>query len=107
MNRAIELAGTVRQTTAPNPWVGCVVLAGDHGHPVTFEGATAPPGGPHAEVTALQSAEAAGLTPHTLYSTLEPCAHHGRTPPCVDAIVAAGVGRVVVGVLDPDPQVAG
>jgi len=107
MSRAIELAGTARRRTAPNPWVGCVVVAGLDGRPVTFEGATAPPGGPHAEVSALRAAAQAGAAPETLYSTLEPCAHHGRTPPCVDAIVAAGVGRVVVGVLDPDPQVAG
>jgi diaminohydroxyphosphoribosylaminopyrimidine deaminase/5-amino-6-(5-phosphoribosylamino)uracil reductase len=107
MRRAIELAGTARRRTAPNPWVGCVVVADADGPARTFEGATAPPGGPHAEVRALAAAVAAGATPVTLYSTLEPCAHHGRTPPCVDAVVAAGVRRVVVGVLDPDPQVAG
>ena len=107
MRRAIELAGTARRRTAPNPWVGCVVVADADGRAVTFEGATAPPGGAHAEVSALGAAAAAGATPVTVYSTLEPCAHHGRTPPCVDAIVAAGVRRVVVAVLDPDPQVAG
>jgi len=103
MARAVELAGAVHGATAPNPWVGCVVVAttGD-----TFEGATAPPGGPHAEVTALQLAgdRARGAT---LYTTLEPCPHFGRTPPCADAVVAAGVARVVVGVLDPDPNVSG
>ncbi len=72
----------------------------------SFEGATAPPGGPHAEVVALESAGARAQGA-TLYTTLEPCAHHGRTPPCTGAIVAAGVARVVVGVLDPDPQVSG
>jgi diaminohydroxyphosphoribosylaminopyrimidine deaminase/5-amino-6-(5-phosphoribosylamino)uracil reductase len=103
MARAVAVAGSVRGTTSPNPWVGCVVVPVD-GEP--FEGATAPPGGPHAELTALRRAgdRAAGAT---LYTTLEPCAHHGRTPPCTDAIVAAGVRRVVVGVLDPDPLVAG
>ena len=100
MRRALALAATVRGTTSPNPWVGSVVEPGG------FEGATAPPGGPHAEIVALAAAgdRAAGAT---LYTTLEPCSHHGRTPPCVDAIVDAGVARVVVGVLDPDAHVAG
>jgi diaminohydroxyphosphoribosylaminopyrimidine deaminase/5-amino-6-(5-phosphoribosylamino)uracil reductase len=73
---------------------------------VVAEGATAPPGGPHAEAAALTVAgpSAAGAT---AYVTLEPCAHHGRTPPCADALVAAGVRRVVVGVLDPDRHVSG
>ena len=71
-----------------------------------FAGATAPPGGPHAEVTALAAAGEAARGA-TLYVTLEPCAHHGRTPPCTDAIIAAGVARVVVGIEDPDEQVAG
>jgi diaminohydroxyphosphoribosylaminopyrimidine deaminase/5-amino-6-(5-phosphoribosylamino)uracil reductase len=111
MSRAVELAEAVRGSTAPNPWVGCVVVGPApgpaEGVPATTEGATAPPGGPHAEVAALARAAEAGLVPHTLYSTLEPCCHHGRTPPCVEAIVDAGVRRVVVAVLDPDPQVAG
>ena len=100
MGRAIRMAATVRAITSPNPWVGCVVEPGG------FEAATAPPGGPHAEVAALAAAgdRARGAT---LYSTLEPCSHHGRTPPCVDAIVTAGVARVVVGVVDPDPHVRG
>jgi diaminohydroxyphosphoribosylaminopyrimidine deaminase/5-amino-6-(5-phosphoribosylamino)uracil reductase len=100
MARALELGASVRATARPNPWVGCVVLPGGH------EGATAPPGGPHAERAAL---EAAGPAAHggTLVSTLEPCIHHGRTPPCVGAIVEAGIRRVVVGVEDPDQRVAG
>lgn len=71
-----------------------------------FEGATEPPGGDHAEIVALRAARtrAEGAT---LYTTLEPCAHHGRTPPCVDAIRAAGIARVVVSMTDPDPQVRG
>jgi diaminohydroxyphosphoribosylaminopyrimidine deaminase/5-amino-6-(5-phosphoribosylamino)uracil reductase len=99
MQRAIELAASVRATTSPNPWVGAVLSTG-------HEGATRPPGGAHAEVVALEAAGDAARGA-TLYVTLEPCAHHGRTPPCTDAILAAGVARVVVGIEDPDPQVAG
>ncbi len=106
MARAIELAAGVRTTTSPNPWVGCVIVATDG---AVAEGATQPPGGPHAEASALAAARQAGidLVGATAYVTLEPCSHHGRTPPCVDALVAAGVGRVVVGILDADPQVSG
>ena len=100
MRRAMELAAGVRRTTSPNPWVGSVVQPGG------FEGATAPPGGPHAEVEALGAAGEAARGA-TLYATLEPCAHHGRTPPCVDAIVDAGIRRVVVGIEDPDERVRG
>lgn len=99
MGRALALAAGVRAATSPNPWVGCVV-AGEDGS--VFEGVTAPPGGPHAEAAALAAAGAAARGA-TLWSTLEPCARHGRTPPCADAIVAAGVRRVVVGIVDPDP----
>jgi diaminohydroxyphosphoribosylaminopyrimidine deaminase/5-amino-6-(5-phosphoribosylamino)uracil reductase len=107
MARAVELAALARPITAPNPWVGAVVVAAGDGGP-TFEGMTAPPGGDHAEVGALRQATEAGRAAgSTLYSTLEPCSHHGRTPPCVDAIIAAGVARVVVGIVDPDPQVSG
>ncbi len=110
MRRAMALAAGVRSTTAPNPWVGCVVVPPapgpqDADAPI-FEGATAPPGGPHAEVAALAAVGDAAQGA-TLYATLEPCAHHGRTPPCTDAIIAAGVSRVVVGIEDPDPLVAG
>ncbi len=108
MRRAMALAAAARSRTAPNPWVGCVIVAPAAATPdgTTFEGATAPPGGPHAEAAALTAAGDAAWGA-TLYVTLEPCAHHGRTPPCADAIVAAGVARVVVGVEDPDPEVAG
>src|SRR5262245_34445888 len=100
MARAIALAASVRATTSPNPWVGCVIEPGG------FEGATQPPGGPHAEVVALAAAGAAARGA-TLFTTLEPCAHVGRTGPCVDAIVAAGVRRVVAAIEDPDPKVSG
>lgn len=108
MRRAMALAATVRMSTSPNPWVGSVVVPASAGSGVIafFEGATAPPGGPHAEVTALaQAGEAARGA--TLYVTLEPCAHQGRTPPCTNAIIEAGVARVVVGIEDPDQRVAG
>ncbi len=103
MERAIRSAATVRGSTSPNPWVGAVVTAVDGS---MFDGATSPPGGPHAEIIALTAAgeRAAG---GTLTVTLEPCVHHGRTLPCTGAIVAAGIGRVVVGIEDPDPRVAG
>ena len=103
MRRALALAAEVRARTSPNPWVGAVVVGPDGAR---AEGATAPPGGPHAEIVALDRA-GAGARGATLYATLEPCAHHGRTPPCTKAIVAAGVTRVVVPLLDPDPQVSG
>jgi diaminohydroxyphosphoribosylaminopyrimidine deaminase/5-amino-6-(5-phosphoribosylamino)uracil reductase len=108
MRRAMAVAATVRRSTAPNPWVGCVVVpAAPAGDGATFfEGATAPPGGPHAEVTALAGAGDAARGA-TLYVTLEPCVHYGQTPPCTDAIIEAGVSRVVVGVPDPDTRVAG
>jgi diaminohydroxyphosphoribosylaminopyrimidine deaminase / 5-amino-6-(5-phosphoribosylamino)uracil reductase len=104
MAEALAVAASARTRTSPNPWVGAVVVPAGDG-PAAL-GATEPPGGPHAEVVALELAgpDARGST---VYVTLEPCAHHGRTPPCVDALIAAGVRRVVVGVLDPDPRVAG
>ena len=103
MAQAITNAAVVRSTTSPNPWVGAVVVSADG---ATFDGSTAPPGGPHAEASALRAAgsRASGAT---LYTTLEPCSHTGRTPPCADAIIAAGVSRVVVGITDPDQRVAG
>jgi diaminohydroxyphosphoribosylaminopyrimidine deaminase/5-amino-6-(5-phosphoribosylamino)uracil reductase len=106
MLRAVELATGVRTTTSPNPWVGCVLVAADG---TEVEGATQRPGGPHAEAAALAEAAAAGLDTRgaTAYVTLEPCSHQGRTPPCADALVAAGVARVVVGIEDPDPHVRG
>ena len=106
MARAVANAATVRTSTSPNPWVGAVVLAPGG---TAFDGATEPPGGRHAEIVALDAARAAGVDPAgaTVVVTLEPCSHTGRTGPCADALVAAGVARVVVGVSDPDPHVAG
>ncbi|HET9016707.1 MAG TPA: bifunctional diaminohydroxyphosphoribosylaminopyrimidine deaminase/5-amino-6-(5-phosphoribosylamino)uracil reductase RibD, partial [Thermomicrobiaceae bacterium] len=101
MGLALEQARTARGRVAPNPAVGAVVARnGD----VIAVGATQPPPGPHAEVVALAAAGNAA-TGADLYVTLEPCAHHGRTPPCTDAIVAAGITRVVVAVIDPNPIV--
>ena len=94
-------------TTQPNPWVGCVIVKdGPTGKIVIGEGAHLKAGEPHAEVFALRQAgdQAKGAT---LYVTLEPCSHTGRTPPCAEALVKAGVARVVVAMQDPNPQVAG
>jgi diaminohydroxyphosphoribosylaminopyrimidine deaminase / 5-amino-6-(5-phosphoribosylamino)uracil reductase len=103
MARARELGASVLGGTSPNPPVGAVVLAADG--TVAGEGATAPPGGPHAEVSALAAAgdRARG---GTAVVTLEPCAHTGRTGPCADALLAAGIARVVVAVPEPT-QLAG
>lgn len=103
MRRALELAEAVRYFTSPRPWVGCVVVAADGS---VFEGATDGAEGLHAEQIALAEAgdKAKGAT---LYTTLEPCVHHGKTPPCAEAIVKAGVSRVVVAVCDPDEKVNG
>ena len=103
MHRAVDLARAVRGRTSPSPPVGAVVLQGDR---VVGEGATAPPGGPHAEVNALAAAGELARG-GTLVVTLEPCNHVGRTPPCTQDIQRAGIARVVVGTRDPNPHVAG
>jgi diaminohydroxyphosphoribosylaminopyrimidine deaminase / 5-amino-6-(5-phosphoribosylamino)uracil reductase len=104
MLRALAASAEVHGTTSPNPPVACVVL--DASGAVAGVGATHPAGGPHAEVVALRAAgdRARG---GTAVVTLEPCSHHGRTPPCADALVAAGVVRVVYAVADPSPPAAG
>ena len=104
LERALELAELGRGTAAPNPVVGAVVVSPDGS--VVGEGWHQRPGDPHAEVIAL---DAAGDLSRgsTLYVTLEPCAHHGRTPPCADAVIAAGVVRVVAAVGDPNPETNG
>jgi diaminohydroxyphosphoribosylaminopyrimidine deaminase / 5-amino-6-(5-phosphoribosylamino)uracil reductase len=106
MGLALALAAGARGLTSPNPWVGCVLVTTSGQQ---YTGATQPPGGPHAEAEALAAAAAAGADPSgaTVFVTLEPCCHHGRTPPCTDALIAAKVARVVVGITDPDPKVGG
>ena len=103
MQLAIDAADNARTRTAPNPWVGCAIYSADGS---VYVGATEPPGQAHAEILALNAAgsQAAGAV---LATTLEPCAHTGRTGPCTEAIVNAGVRRVVVGIEDPDDNVAG
>jgi diaminohydroxyphosphoribosylaminopyrimidine deaminase/5-amino-6-(5-phosphoribosylamino)uracil reductase len=104
MRQALALGESVRGRTSPNPPVGAVVLAADGS--VAGSGATAPPGGPHAEVVALAEAGKRSRG-GTVVVTLEPCAHTGRTGPCVDALLAAGVARVVYAVDDPNPAAQG
>lgn len=104
MRLAIQHAEKVKGETYPNPPVGAVIL--DRENEVAGVGATEPPGGPHAEVLALRRAGEHAVG-GTAVVTLEPCNHHGRTPPCVDALVAAGISSVVYGVADPNPVAAG
>lgn len=107
MRRALAEARRGWGRTHPNPAVGAVVV---HGDEAVGLGYTAPVGGPHAEVRALEDWRARGAPVDartTLYVTMEPCSTHGRTPPCVDAIVASGIRRVVVGATDPNPRHAG
>ncbi|WP_346763808.1 bifunctional diaminohydroxyphosphoribosylaminopyrimidine deaminase/5-amino-6-(5-phosphoribosylamino)uracil reductase RibD [Wenzhouxiangella sp. XN24] len=103
MARALELARDGLYSAAPNPRVGCVIASGDT---LLGEGRHLRTGGPHAEVAALAAAgtRARGAT---AYLGLEPCSHHGRTPPCAEALIAAGVARVVAALQDPNPRVAG
>src|SRR5262245_15806885 len=103
MRRAVELAERGRGTTYPNPLVGAVVVRDGE---VVGEGWHVRRGEPHAEVNALREAGERARDA-TMYVSLEPCTHHGTTPPCTDAILEAGVGRVVVGVRDPNPNVSG
>ena len=104
--KAIEAASLVRLRTSPNPWVGCIIVTVDS---QVFVGATEAPGGRHAEVVALDAARAAGADTQgaTVFTTLEPCSHHGRTGPCTEALITAGVSRVVSAITDPDQLVGG
>ncbi len=107
MRRALQLAARGMRSTDPNPRVGCVIVQHRGGsEQIVGEGWTAPVGGPHAEVQALRAAgqAAAGAT---VYVSLEPCSHTGRTPPCAQALISAGVQRVVYAVADPNPLVNG
>ena len=103
MRRALTLAAEGRFSTSPNPRVGCIIA---HGGQIVGQGFHLKAGGPHAEVHALRQAgeSARGAT---AYVTLEPCSHYGRTPPCAEALIQAGVSRVVAAISDPNPQVAG
>lgn len=107
MDQALRAAHAALSLSNPNPRVGCVLLAPDGR--VIGQGHTQQAGGPHAEVMALRDAAQRGETTRgaTAFVTLEPCSHHGRTPPCCDALIAAGVAKVVVATGDPNPKVAG
>jgi diaminohydroxyphosphoribosylaminopyrimidine deaminase/5-amino-6-(5-phosphoribosylamino)uracil reductase len=103
MHEALDLASGVLGRTRPNPAVGAVIVRDGQ---VVGRGQTQPPGRPHAEIMALQQAGELARGAH-LYVSLEPCTHHGRTPPCTDAIIAAGIARVSLAVRDPNPIVHG
>lgn len=106
MERALELARTGRGSVEPNPMVGAVIVRDGQ---VVAEGCHAHFGGPHAEVEAIAQAQARGqgLRGATLYVTLEPCCHQGKTPPCTDAVIRSGFARVVAAMEDPDEKVSG
>jgi diaminohydroxyphosphoribosylaminopyrimidine deaminase/5-amino-6-(5-phosphoribosylamino)uracil reductase len=103
MKLALEEGSKARIAAPPNPWVGCILVQDDK---IVGRGCSAPAGGPHAETLALEQAgsKAKGAT---CYVTLEPCSHHGNTPPCAAALKKAGVRRIVIAIEDPDPRVAG
>ena len=103
LDRALELAERGRGTTHPNPVVGAVIVREGE---VVGEGWHERAGGPHAEVVALEEASELARDA-TLYVTMEPCVHHGRTPPCADRVIEAGVAKVVAGSLDPNPEAGG
>ena len=107
ITQALGLAAQALFLSSPNPRVGCVITTPDGR--LLGEGFTQQAGGPHAEVVALRAAQAAGhdVRGATAYVTLEPCAHQGRTGPCCDALIAAGIGKVVASIEDPNPLVAG
>ena len=104
MSQALKLAAKGRFTTSPNPTVGCVIVADGK---IVGQGFTRPAGGNHAEIEALETARDTDITGATAYVSLEPCSHQGKTGPCVDALIAAGIARVVIACEDPNPRVAG
>jgi len=105
MQRAIDLAQAGLGYVSPNPMVGCVVVHNDR---IIGEGFHAEFGGPHAEVMAVNSIDSPELLKESsVYVTLEPCSHHGKTPPCSDLLISMGVRHVVIGMMDPNPLVAG
>ena len=106
MRAALDQAAKGLFVTSPNPRVGCVIVRDGQ---IISSGHTQRAGGAHAEIEALREAASRGIDVRgaTVYVTLEPCSHHGRTPPCADALIAAGVGRVVAAIEDPNPLVAG
>ncbi|CAM3488056.1 bifunctional diaminohydroxyphosphoribosylaminopyrimidine deaminase/5-amino-6-(5-phosphoribosylamino)uracil reductase RibD [Zobellia roscoffensis] len=105
MQRCLEIAKNGLGTTAPNPMVGAVIV---YNGKIIGEGFTSPYGGPHAEVNAINSVtDKTLLKQATIYVTLEPCSHHGKTPPCADLIAKHGIPRVVIGLIDPHTKVAG
>ncbi|MCH9634202.1 MAG: Riboflavin biosynthesis protein RibD [Chlamydiae bacterium] len=103
MSKALEASSKARMIAPPNPWVGCVIVK--YGE-IIAEGHTQAYGGDHAEIQALKIAKEKAID-STVYVTLEPCPMHGRTPPCTEALIQAGVQKVVIGILDPDPNVCG
>ena len=105
LQQTLALAREAIGRSEPNPRVGCVIADADGA--VIGTGSTQRAGGPHAEIMALRAASGQGLRGATAWVSLEPCSHHGRTPPCCDALISAGVARVVVAVADPNPLVAG
>jgi diaminohydroxyphosphoribosylaminopyrimidine deaminase/5-amino-6-(5-phosphoribosylamino)uracil reductase len=106
MRQAVALSETALYNTAPNPRVACLIVRGGQ---LLASGVTQAVGGPHAEVMALRQAQERGcsVAGATVYVTLEPCSHYGRTPPCVDALIAAKPARVVIALADPNPLVGG
>ena len=105
MQRALDLAASGLGRVSPNPMVGCVLVYQDR---IIGEGWHQQFGGPHAEVNAINSVlETDHLSDCTLYVNLEPCSHHGKTPPCADLIIASGIKKVIIANQDPNPEVAG
>ncbi len=104
MARALELAARGRGYTSPNPTVGAVIVKGSD---IVGEGYHTKAGAPHAEIEAINSTDSSKLTGATMFVTLEPCSHYGRTPPCTDAILRSGITKVVCAMEDPNPKVAG